>query len=181
MLSSPRWTYPDTLLVVALMALLSRLPGGAAEADPYAVMPQVQNPIIHVSSVLAHPLPEASEWMAMNMRYRLDGAMRCIGLAEARRDRACASRQGRQCRRAKAQLADLEASLWPKGREGRIAVALRGQVTQYARAYIRLLDTGVNQSNASSELILSRDDAMCKRYHSFTEARLNGSETRQSG
>lgn len=179
MLSSPRWTFADTLAVVALVAMLFRVFEGGPRPDDRQDTEHVR--IDRVAAVLSHPLPAATEWLAMTSPSRVDGAYRCIGLAEASRDRICRSLRTNACRRAEETLDEMTRSLMPHPRTERDFSLARQRIATYARAYATLPHLDELGQSASSELILIRDSASCSRYRVFIEARLHGSENRQSG
>ncbi|MEM1300691.1 MAG: hypothetical protein AAGH68_15570 [Pseudomonadota bacterium] len=166
-------------MAIAVVALASRLFGGGAQAEVPYYAEDTREPAL--VEVLEHSLPQPDIWMALNSRYRVDGAMRCIALAAVEVTRECGRARHQPCRRAEARLADMHMSLWPKGRVGQMENVLRSQVQTYVDAYARLSRLEHQGEIASSRLIRERDNAICRRYRLMIEARLHGQQTRQSG
>ena len=172
-------------MVIAIVALCARIFDSTpqdrgfygAQTARYAESVRIE----HVTAALSHPLPLVSDWLAMDTRRRMNGVLRCLGLSELRMRQACHRPDSTACRRARGNLADMQMSLWPKGRVGQLAVTFSERVQDYAAAYMALQNEDTGGDHASSQLILDRDGAICRRYRVFIEARLHGSETRKSG
>ena len=182
MLSCPRWTLLDTYAAISVVALAARVFSGGAEASTqpgYARDQGIANPAL--VRVIEQPMEDPVTSYGLGRQVRLDAALRCIGLAEAARDRACLQAGSRACRSARRQVEVMETSLWPKGRTGQFATAWRSRVNSYALAYSALNDPLRETPRASSELILTRDNAMCRRHREYFEAHAHGQQTRQPG
>lgn len=177
MLSSSRWTVLDTFCIAVLILMVLRITGSGAEArDPsewYGVEGMRAQAVL---PAVSRPMPVATEWVATHGPLRLDAALRCMGLAEVRVENACARMHTVQCKAATSELRQIEMALWPQGRAGDLAEALRGRADLYAQAYFALSTSGTEPMRSSSQLIRDRDGAMCRQYLQFTEARLHGSK-----
>ena len=182
MLSSPRWTYPDTLLLLLFVLVAGRVlgpDGGHGHAREEASSPVIE---ARNASYLAEVPMRAPSQLRPTRRFeRVDIALRCLGLAEAARLSACREKAGPVCRSATRDLKRLERRLWPKGRDGQFAMARRGRIGDYARAYTVLSGRAFGAERRNSEFILQRDNAMCNRYREHFEVRLYGSKDRQPG
>jgi hypothetical protein len=170
MLSHPRWRLEDSLLAFLVVLMAARILGpDASHREPPEV--RLEREVTHaVTHLVSSPLPQSLQRSAQG---RLSVALRCIGLAEAYRRAACQPGRGAACRAAGRQVRITELRLWPKGRAGQIAMAVRGRADIFATAYGRLSE--------STQLILTRDGTMCRRYRDRTEAHLNGNSAARAG
>ncbi|MEM7212510.1 MAG: hypothetical protein AAF479_11560 [Pseudomonadota bacterium] len=181
MLSSSRWTLLDSLACIALIALVLRIAGTDAPGDTASDWHDARDArVAAILPALSVAMPAATDWIASPGPRRLDGTLRCIGLAEIRARNACRQSDTRECRNAQADRRIAEMNLWPKRRDGQIAIAMHDRISLYARAYETLSTNGTEPMRTSSQLIRDRDGAMCRQYLHMTEARLHGSEIRQS-
>lgn len=178
MLSNPRWTIQDTLLAILAVLMAARVfepipPGSEMAKSRYAAA--TGHDVVRVT---VHGVPAPTN---RNRQARLEAALRCIGLAEAHRQQICRPGTGAACRAATRQVTATERELWPRGRDGEFALAYRGQADAYARAYLELAGERGARIPETSRLILSRDNAMCRRYRDQFEARLHVEQDRQPG
>ncbi|MEM7212797.1 MAG: hypothetical protein AAF479_13045, partial [Pseudomonadota bacterium] len=134
-----------------------------------------------IVQVLATPIPEPHVAVSAAPAPRLHASLRCIGLAGASKVVNCSQRMGRACEISTAQAKAVRDSLWPRDSMGPILARMNNWIYSYERAYTALADVESREARESSELILRRDSAMCRRHLEFHEARAHGSKDRQSG
>ena len=103
-------------------------------------------------NIISVPLPYAQSSRSLDYPVQMEAALRCAGLGQMLGTRRCK---------------DCDTSL---------AYTLRQRIRSYARAY---RDLG-RDHQASSQLILRRDSAMCSQYPEFREAGLHEHQERQS-
>ncbi|MGD1925511.1 MAG: hypothetical protein ACFB03_15205 [Paracoccaceae bacterium] len=178
MFTSRTWTILDSLTVGALLVLSMRILIPANEPG-VAFVHGGSERTEAIAPLLVHPPREATDWVMARLPARLDGAIRCIGLAEAEVRYTCKDPSGRACVRARAERTVLTNHLWPE-RQGRdFIVAANAGIDRYASAYTALAERRSNRSDASSRLIRARDGAICRQYLKFTGTRPHGAEDRQ--
>ena len=179
MLSSPRWTTFDMYLLIALCIFAMRITSG----DPAQAGGQPSTPTVQQQTragLLDPPLHPARD-IRYNSMDHVYLAVRCVGLAKMQQAEICSASHPVLCRHAKANVLAIERALWPEGAAARFASAFRHQSDAYAKAYRAAADAGYRTAISSSELILTRDSAMCRQSKYYYQARLHEYQDRQPG
>ena len=188
---SKRWTIFDSYLSLLLLVLVIRVavPGPSVSdvADPERAAPA--KPLTAPATprpdqmlrALRIAMPPPADAAAHGPDALLETVSRCTGLEAVWLQTACGSARGIDCRALTAHVRGLHEALWAEARDTAMVREVRDRVAAYSQGYGTLMALSAGRHGRTSELILQRDSAMCKRYQDVLGTRANEQEDRQPG